>query len=71
MLNLSHSKLNKLKSVLINGTEITVNLALILIRNSNDETNFKRKLLLIDTILLKICKAFANIYTSININLLS
>ena len=60
MLNLSHSKLNKLKSVLINGTEITVNLALILIRNSNDETNFKHKLLLIDTILLKICKAFAN-----------
>ena len=60
MLNLSHSKLNKLKSVLINGTEITVNLALILIRNSNDETNFKHKLLLIGTILLKICKAFAN-----------
>ena len=60
MLNLSHSKLNKLKSVLINGTEITVNLALILIRNSNDETNFKHKLLLIDTILLNICKAFAN-----------
>ena len=60
MLNLSHSKLNKLKSVLINGTEITVNLALILIRNSNDETNFKHELLLIDTILLKICKAFAN-----------
>ena len=60
MLNLSRSKLNKLKSVLINGTEITVNLALILIRNSNDETNFKHKLLLIGTILLKICKAFAN-----------
>ena len=60
MLNLSHSKLNKLKSVLINGTEITVNLALILIRNSNDETNFKHKLLLIGKILLKICKAFAN-----------
>ena len=60
MLNLSHSKLNKLKSVLINGTEITVNLALILIRNSNDKTNFKHKLLLIGTILLKICKAFAN-----------
>ena len=39
MLNLSHSELNELKSGIINRTEITVNLSLILIGSSNDETN--------------------------------
>ena len=60
MLNLSHSELNKLKSGIINRTEITVNLSLILIGSSNDETNFKHKLLLTDTLVLLICKTFAN-----------
>ena len=31
-----------------------------MIRNSNDETNFSQKLLLTDTQVSKICKAFAN-----------
>ena len=42
MLNikLSNSQLNKLKSAMKNGTEVTSNLSSNLIGNSNDETNF-------------------------------
>ena len=57
---LSNSELNKLKSRIKNGTEVTLNLSSNLIRNSNDETNFPHKLLLTDTQVSKICKAFAN-----------
>ena len=57
---LSNSQLNKLKSAIKNGTEVTLNLSSNLIRNSNDETNFPHKLLLTDTQVSKICKAFAN-----------
>ena len=48
MLNvkLFNSQLNKLKSTIKNGTEITLNLSSNLIVNSNDETNFPHKLLL-------------------------
>ena len=45
----SNSKLNKLKSGIQNGTEITLNLSSNLIGNSNDETHFSHKILLIDT----------------------
>ena len=41
-----------------------------MIRNSNDETNFPRKLLLTNTQVSKICKAFAN-SSSANMKLLS
>ena len=54
---LSDSQLNKLKSATKNGTEVTLS---NLNGNSNDETNFLYKLLLTDTQLSKICKAFAN-----------
>ena len=56
----SNLQLNKLKSVIKNGTEVTLNLSSNLIRNSNDEVNFPHKLLLTDTQVSKIHKAFAN-----------
>ena len=57
---LCNSQLNKLKSVIKNGTEVTLNLSWNLIGNCNDETNFPHKLLLTDIQVLKIRKAFAN-----------
>ena len=39
---LSNSQLNKLKSKLKNGTEVTLNRSSNLIGNSNDETNFSK-----------------------------
>ena len=45
----SNSQLNKLKSALKNGTEVTLNVSLKLTGNSNDETNFPHKLLSTDT----------------------
>ena len=43
---LSNSQLVKLKSAISNGNEVTLNLSLNLIGNSNDETNFLHELLL-------------------------
>ena len=57
---MSNSQLNKLKSPIKNGTEVTLNLSSNLIANSNDETNFPHKLLLPDTQVSRICKIFAN-----------
>ena len=57
---LSNSKLNKLKSALKNGTEVTLNLSSSVTGDSNDENNFPHKLLLTNTKVSKICKAFAN-----------
>ena len=45
----SNSKLNKWKSAIKSGTELTLNLSSNLIGNSNDETNFQLKLLLTNT----------------------
>ena len=59
-MKLSNSHLNKLKSAIKNGTEITLNLSSKFIGSSNDETNFLQKLLLTHTQLSKIRKAFAN-----------
>ena len=59
-IKLSNSQLNKLKSGIKNGTEVTLNLSSNVIRNSNDETNFPHKLLLTDTQVSKTCKALAN-----------
>ena len=56
---LSNSQINKLKSAIKNGTELTLNFSSNLIGSCNDETNFPHKLL-IDTQVSKICKAFAN-----------
>ena len=50
----------QLKSGIKNGTEVTLNLSSNLIGSSNDETSFPHKLLLNDTQVSEICKAFAN-----------
>ena len=57
---LCNSQLDKLKSAIKNGTEVTLNLSSNFIGNSNVETNFPHKLLLTDTQISKICKAFEN-----------
>ena len=49
---LSSSQLIKLKSAIKNGTKVTLNLSLNVIRDSNSKNNFPHKLLL--------TKAFAN-----------
>ena len=59
-IKLSNSQLNKLKSAIKNGAEVTLILSSNLIGHSNDETNFPYKLLLTDTEVSKIRKAFAN-----------
>ena len=57
---LSNSQLNKLKSAIKKGIEVILNLSSNLITNSIDETNFPHELLLPDTQISKIRKAFAN-----------
>ena len=57
---MSKSQLNKLKSGVKNGTEITANLPSKVVGDSNDETNFPHNPLLTNTQVSKICKAFAN-----------
>ena len=56
----SNSQFNKSTSRTNNGTEVTLYLSSSLIRNSNDETNIPHKLLLTDTQVSKIWKAFVN-----------
>ena len=56
----SNVQLNKLKSKIKYRAEVTLNLSSNLIRNSNDKTNFPHKLLLTDTQVSKIRKAFGN-----------
>ena len=57
---MSTSQLNKFRSRIKNGTEVTVNLSSNVVGNYNDETNFAQKLLLTNTQILRICKAFTN-----------
>ena len=45
----SNSQFNKLKSVIKNGTQITLNLSWNVVSNSNDVLIFLHKLLLINT----------------------
>ena len=56
----SISQFNKLKFAIKNGTEITLKLSSNLIWIFNGESNFLHTLLLTDTQVSKICKAFAN-----------
>ena len=58
---MSNLQLNKLKSEKKrkkNGTEVTLNLSLNLIGNSNDGTNFPHKSLLTDTQVSNFYKSF-------------
>ena len=57
---LSNSQLNKLKSGIKNGTEVTLKISSNVVGDSNDENNFLHKLLLTNTQVSKLCKAFAN-----------
>ena len=57
---LTSSRLNKLKYGMKNGTEISLNHLSDLIGNFNDETIFLHKLLLTDTQVSRLRKAFAN-----------
>ena len=57
---LSNSQLNKLKLGIKNGAEVTLNLSLNVIGNSNDETSFPHKLLSTDKKAWRLGKAFAN-----------
>ena len=59
-IKLPSSQLNKSKSGVKNDTEVTLNILSNVIGNSNDEYNFLHKLLLINTQVLRLCKAFAN-----------
>ena len=50
---LSNQQLNKLKSGIQNGTEVTLKISSNIIGDSNDENNFPRKILLINTQVLQ------------------
>ena len=65
---LSNSQLNKLKSGIKNNTEVSLKISSNVIGDSNDENNFPRKLLLTNTKVSRLCKAFAN-NSSANIKL--
>ena len=68
-LKLSNLQLNKLKSGIKNGTEVTLKISPNVVGDSNDENNFLHKLLLTKTQISKFYKAFAN-NSSANIKLL-
>ena len=59
-IKLSNSEISKLKSEIKNNTKATLNLSLNLIGDSNDETDFLKKLLLNDAQVSNLLKAFAN-----------
>ena len=56
---LFNSQLKKLKSGIKNGTQVTLKLPSNVFVDFNDETNFSHKLLLTNTQISNICKAFA------------
>ena len=68
IVSLSNSQLNKLKSAIKNGTEVTLEISSNVNSNSNHEANFPYRLLLNSTQVLRLCKAFAN-NSSANIKL--
>ena len=59
-IKLSNSQLNKLKSEIKNGTEVTLKISLNVVGDSNDENNFQHKLLLTNTQVSKLRKALTN-----------
>ena len=59
-INLSNSQLNILKSGIKNGTEVTLKVLSNVVGDSNDENNFQHKLLLTNTHVSKLRKAFAD-----------
>ena len=67
-LRLSKPQLNKLKSAVKKETDVALRLSSNMLGNSNDETNFPDKLLLINRQAANLCKTFAN-HTSTNTKL--
>ena len=65
---MSNSQLNKLKSGIKNDTKVTLKISSNVGGDSNDENNFPHKLLLTNTQVSKLRKAFAN-NSSANIKL--
>ena len=63
---LSNSQLNKLKSGIENGNEVTLKLLSNVVGDYNDENNFPHKLLLTDTQVSRLCKAFENNSSALN-----
>ena len=61
---LSNSELNKLKSAMKNGPEVTLNLSSNITDDFNDENNFPHKFLLTNTQVSKLHKAFSNNYSA-------
>ena len=57
---LSNLQLNKLKSGINNNTEVTLEISLNVVGDPNDENNFPHKLLLTNTQVSKLRKAFAS-----------
>ena len=57
---LSNSQLNKLSSAIKNETKVVLILSSNMIGNSDDKTNFQHKLLITNTQVANVCKAFAN-----------
>ena len=66
--NLSNLQLNKLKSGIKNGNEVTLKLLSNIDGDSNNEINFPQKLLLTNTQVSKLLKAFED-GSSVNIKL--
>ena len=66
---MSNSQLNKSKSEIKNRTEVTLKTSSNVVGDSNDENIFPHKLLLTNTQISKLCKAFTN-GSSANIKLL-
>ena len=62
---MSNSRLKKLKYGIKCGTEVTLKISSNIVGDSNDEyNNFPHKLLLTNTQVLKLRKAFANNYSA-------
>ena len=59
-IKLSNSQLNRLKSGIKNGTEVSLKLSSNFVGDSNYENNFLHKLLLTNIQVSKLRKAFAN-----------
>ena len=57
---LSNAQLDKLKSGIKNGIEVTLKLSSNVVGDSNDKNNFPHKLLLTNTQFSRLCKVFEN-----------
>ena len=61
---LSNSQLNKLKLGIKHNTEVTLKNSSYVVGDSNDENSFPHKLLLTNTQVWRLCKAFANNFSA-------